>query len=870
MQARVLSLGFQPTTFEVLAVNLSVSRINVLFLVIYRPGSEAVKKTFFSDLTTVLEKVSTYNCQIVVTGDLNIHLDIPTDPNTILLNDLLQSFGLCQLVHEATHSGGHTLDVVITRSDLQLPEVTVDPCRLSDHHPMTFQLNLERPPIRLIDIDTRAWRGFKSDEFRSDLLASKLCMQAESYEQSTVDELQEIYDTELVALLEKHAPKRTARKRYQPLTPWFDSDCSAAKRKTRLFERRYRRTRTGADRQLWTNQIRIMHRLYIEKQNSYWSNKVSDSHRCPKKLWKTLSSILCREKKISSQQSTISADDFSRAFASKVQNVRTSTQSASPPDFTGVTSASTFEQFHLLTVDDSIRLVKRANNKCCALDPAPTWIVKQYVDDLAPFITILINRSIRSGQFPSSQKCAMVTPLLKKETLDPCDLGNYRPVSNLSFLSKILERAVYDQVSSYLQEYNLLPERQSAYRKHHSTETALLDVLSDVYAASDSGKLTLLGLLDQSAAFDVVDHEILLQRLEHCFGLTATVLAWMTSYLSDRTQFVNYNGRSEITVIQFGVPQGSVLGPLLYVLYTSEIYDIIEGFGLHVHGYADDLQIYDYVFPQNVIKLVDRFSACVCAIMEWMKSNRLCLNPGKTELIWLSSPRRVHLCPSGSILIAGSWIKPATSVRDLGVILDNGLTMIPHVNKLISLCYFNIRQLRTIRRSLTSDASHSLVRALIHSRLDYCNGVLSGLPDYMFGRLQSVLKASARLVLKKPPGASTSSAMINILHWLPFPQRVLYKTAVMTYKCLNNLAPTYLSRRFTSVSEVPGRAMLRSNTLDRQQLIIPKTNTLTIGPRGFYFSGAHSWNNLPISLRDNSMSLATFKKHLKTALFPII
>jgi hypothetical protein len=194
----------------------------------------------------------------------------------------------------------------------------------------------------------------------------------------------------------------------------------------------------------------------------------------------------------------------------------------------------------------------------------------------------------------------MVTPLLKKETLDPCDLGNYRPVSNLSFLSKILERAVYDQVSSYLQEYNLLPERQSAYRKHHSTETALLDVLSDVYAASDSGKLTLLGLLDQSAAFDVVDHEILLQRLEHCFGLTATVLAWMTSYLSDRTQFVNYNGRSEITVIQFGVPQGSVLGPLLYVLYTSEIYDIIGGFGLHVHGYADDLQIYDYVFPQNV------------------------------------------------------------------------------------------------------------------------------------------------------------------------------------------------------------------------------------------------------------------------------
>ena len=303
--------------------------------------------------------------------------------------------------------------------------------------------------------------------------------------------------------------------------------------------------------------------------------------------------------------------------------------------------------------------MKRANNKNCALDPVPTWIVKQYVVELSQFITSLLNASISSGQFPSSQKCAIVTPLLKKETLDPDDVGNYRPVSNLSFLSKVLERAVFEQMNSYLQEYGLLPERQSAYRRHHSTETVVLDVLSDVYAASDSGKITLLGLLDQSAAFDVVDHNILLKRLDHCFGIRGLVLAWLRSYLAGRTQYVSFNGKSDITMVQFGVPQGSVLGPLLYVLYTSEIFGIIDEFGLKVHGYADDLQLFDHVHPLHADDLVSRFSLCVDAIKAWMSSNRLCLNPNKTELIWLSSPRRVHLCPTNPVPLF--WIMDYTS-----------------------------------------------------------------------------------------------------------------------------------------------------------------------------------------------------------------
>ena len=207
-------------------------------------------------------------------------------------------------------------------------------------------------------------------------------------------------------------------------------------------------------------------------------------------------------------------------------------------------------------MNTTCRLVKQAANKNCTLDPAPTWIVKQFVDELSSFICCVINSSIRDGVIPFRQKCAIVTPILKKETLDPSDLNNYRPVSNLSFLSKIFERVIYEQMEAYLRENNLMPERQSFHRRNHSTETVVLDVLADAYVSADAGKLTFLGLLDQSSAFDVVDHDILLERLRHCFGISGTALNWLKSYLSGRTQYISYHGQSDVVVVKFGVPQG--------------------------------------------------------------------------------------------------------------------------------------------------------------------------------------------------------------------------------------------------------------------------------------------------------------------------
>jgi hypothetical protein len=212
-----------------------------------------------------------------------------------------------------------------------------------------------------------------------------------------------------------------------------------------------------------------------------------------------------------------------------------------------------------------------------------------------PFLTATVNASLWQGYLPTSQKDAVVsvTPLSKKTSLEPQDLKNYRPVSNLSFVSKLVERVAVKQLVDYLETSGLMPPLQSAYRRHHSTETALLKVLSDILMAADDRKVTLLALLDLNAAFDCVDHEILLSRLHSRFGLDGCILAWIRSFLSDISQRVSFGGRlSSDIVLHFGVPQGSVLGILLFLLYTVEVFDIIASLGLTGHSYADDTKLY--------------------------------------------------------------------------------------------------------------------------------------------------------------------------------------------------------------------------------------------------------------------------------------
>ena len=356
-------------------------------------------------------------------------------------------------------------------------------------------------------------------------------------------------------------------------------------------------------------------------------------------------------------------------------------------------------------------MLQEMPKKSCDLDPIPTPILHDCLEEITPIVTDIVNKSLSSGVVPQCFKHALVKPLLKKANLDPNCPSNYRPVSNQPFLSKVMERIVLKQFSQHLESHSLLEPFQSAYRKCHSTETALLRVVNDLLRASDSGHVSVLSLFDLSAAFDTIDHDILIKRLHTIFGCSGTVLDWFTSYLSFRTQSVFGGHASTPSALKCGVPQGSVLGPLLFTLYTQSLSTVISQSGHSYHFFADDSQLHNSSTPSDFPVLVHSLKDCIEDVTEWMCDSMLKMNHNKTELIAIGAKPKISqvtlsLTP---VSISGHTMPFCQSDRNLGVFIDETLSMDGHIKHLCCILFCQLRRLGKIRPFLSTDAAMRVI-----------------------------------------------------------------------------------------------------------------------------------------------------------------
>ena len=470
---------------------------------------------------------------------------------------------------------------------------------------------------------------------------------------------------------------------------------------------------------------------------------------------------------------------------------------------------------------------------------------------------------ILTSTVPTDFKQAVVTPLVKKPKAK-LEYKNYRPVSNLPYVSKLLEKVISSQLKVYKQENSLDEPLQSAYKASHSTQTALLKVFNDILLKMDNKELVFLTLLDLSAAFDTVDHMILLSRLSNCFGVTGEAIKWIQSYLQERSQKVIVNGReSSPQQLECCVPQGSLLGPLLYSDYTRPLGKLLRSLDFQFHLYADDSQLITSIpgrTSADQSKVIDAIQNGVKKVGEWMMQNKLKLNEDKTEFIVFGTRHQLKNLTVNSIQLGGDTILRSTSARNLGVIMDQHLDMSSHVTSVCRVCYYNLRSIWKIRKFLTMEAAKTLVHALIISKLDYCNSLLYGVNQYLIDKLQKVQNAAARVVVccRK---ATHISPILKELHWLPVKYRIIFSVTGNVFKALNGQSPQYINNM---VSFETRSKITRSSGMGL--LMIPKWNNKTCGKRGFSVAGPIEWNKLPLYIRQQD-SLKAFKKELKTFFF---
>ena len=859
-------------TFQSAKLSLKFENEIVTFVCLYRPPyskkNRISDREFLDEFTDFLSSFNLENEKTFFIGDFNYHFNKSTSSIMLKIMSILEEHELVQLIDKPTQTSGNILDWVIVRKQDQLVKsACVIEKAISDHSLLLCDLNLSKTTKVKKQVTSRNLKSIDLCTLKKDL-AETLTVTESTSSQMTAEN----FESSCQIVLDNHAPMKTRTIPERSTSSWFSLTEKQAKQEKRHAERRWKKSGLQIHRDIYVYHIKKAKKLCDKTKLEHLNSELRQVKNC-KELFQTTNELLGKSKG-SVFPTNVHEKElpslFIDAFNIKVNNIRKQIESTAidnaaedldaPALANGI---NTFCDFKEATEEDIRKIILESPTKSCELDILPTKLLKECIDEVLPAITVIVNRSLTSGVVPPCFKKAIVKPLLKKPDLDQNDFKNYRPVSNLPFVSKILEKVVLKQLLAHIDMNKMREAFQSAYRPYHCTETALLRVFNDVLAGLDDGNVCLLVLLDLSSAFDTIDHSILLHRLETSFKFSGTALMWFKSYLEDRTQCVKVNNiYSHETLMSYGIPQGSVLGPILFTLYAQPLADIIKHHDLQYHLYADDSQLYKSVPINNMPLAIENIEQCIVNVKTWMVLNKLQLNESKTELIMFGKPIDISKIHSPVLNTNNTaQIMSSTKVKNLGVVFDEHLSMSTYVSSLCKSLYYELRRISMIRKFLTLDVAKTLVISLVLSKLDYGNSLLCGLPMDLLNKLQKVQNHAAKIIFRKKKYDHVSP-LLKSLHWLQIQERIDYKIAVLVFKCLSDQAPLYLS---DLVNKKVNSRLLRSSS-DSTLLTVPRKRLKTYGKRCFEHYGPRLWNSLPREVREKE-NLSTFKNALKYYLF---
>ena len=843
------------TDIEAAIWELKSDQVHFYVCGVYRSPSGCWDK--FVDLFLKLVQDIVELRKVVILGDFNIHFH-SDDPHATSFKDAMSAMGYDQQVNFATHNRGNILDLVFVDASGEIQAVDTKPgLLLSDHYEIITRLNTYKQHVQKKTIKTRVleniqWEQLYKDAEIDDILGDNL----------DINEMIETFEHNLQREFDKHAPIKEKKVSVRKHEPWFNDEIKSAKKELQKMEKKWRSSKSDLDHRNY-KQCRKEYQWKLKKMKQETiSSKFNELKGDGKKLFQLLNNLTGRLQENTlpdSLSDNILANDFAESFLNKIQSIRDSLEHFDKYQVP-CREINPLPSFNLITMHELRNIIKHMPTKSCEIDCIPTKFLKENLSIFEDIILKIVNVSLSSGTFPEKWKEAIIRPLHKNPKLETIT-KNYRPVSNLPFLSKVLEKCVLLKLQEHLDKQNLLPDYQSAYRKNYSCETAVLSVVNDILWGMEEKSVTALVAIDLTAAFDTVDHNIMSDVLQNYYGLSGSSLQWFNSYLKDRKFKVSINqAYSKTNCINYSVPQGSCAGPSLYSLYASTLQEIIPT-QVQTHGYADDHCLKKQFKPQkNEAQTISLLENTLGDVNEWMHENRLKMNNKKTEFITFGSKQMLSKSTITSVNVNGEIITKSPVIRYLGVHLDEVLSMKDHINKKCRIALLNLYKIRNIRSMLTDEACKVLMCALVLSHLDYCNSVLYGLPKCSIMKLQRVQNMAAKITLRRSKYDSSKNALKD-LHWLPIESRMKYKILVLVFQCLQGAAPEYLKQHIKIKSSVK-QWRLRSSAR-YLPLEVPDSTRKTFAERSFSIAGPKLWNNLPDSIKQVE-NLDQFKSNLKT------
>ena len=843
------------SSFELTVVKVFQNRGKSLLLVcIYRLLFVSAA-TFLDEISNLFEWLATSSEIVLIAGDINLHME-ENELYSQQFRDMLSSFNLIQHVDFPTHRDGHTLDIVASfEDDISLSSFTANQNDVSDHSLVTFDMQFFPNVKEEKEIIYRDIKNINVEEFEADIDGIEL-----SESLSFGDNIS-LYNDALSDVLNKHAPVKKKTIKCLPESPWFDGEYISLRRERRKAEVRYKKTGISVHKEEYINLRTQCTNLAHKKKCEYYADKLNTTDG--KILYSQINKLVDKKQESVLPESKSDGDlanSFLNFFTEKIKKIRATfpekrTDYVIPSCNNHISKLSVFES---VTQDELRKIVSSFGVKCSPDDPIPAKLLTKYIDKFLPMWELLVNISLSQGSM-ECLKNAVIAPLIKEMDgiMDKDIFKNYRPVSNLLFVGKLIERVVSTRLNNHMTKNNLHSNSNHGYKKFHSSETLLLEVVNELLLSCDNGKPSIVLLLDLSAAFDTVDQKKLLNILQYEIGVEGIALQWFESFLCNRTQKVKIGeSYSEEGSLDFGVAQGSVLGPDLFKIYIRMFPEHMKTTLFQTFGFADDHQLVKTFLPVlQVYALGEDIQNCFDEIAKWMNEYFLRLNAGKTKILIILPPSLRNTIVIRGTFINGDCIRFAHSAKNLGVILDDELSFEKQILKVVKSCFFSIRTLSRIKCFLTELQLRTAICAFVFSRLDYCNVLYYNIKCHLLKKLQSVQNSAARLLQRKSGNVGVPlDVYMRTCHWLCVRDRITFKICLFVFKSLCGFAPVAMQE------------MCSFNTSERTVMLDQPPFKTDFGKRAFSRVAPRMWNLLPKWVREKT-DLNAFKTALKTYLF---